>query len=55
MGMYVIEDAMAPRWERKADIWFGDAATARSWGIRNAYITRVSAGEPLLVSSAWNR
>lgn len=54
MGMYVVEDAMNPRWTRKADIWFENEATARRWGVRNVYITRVSAGEPLLVSSKWN-
>ena len=55
MGMYVVEDAMGPRWREKADIWFGDASTARRWGVRNVYITRLTSGEPLIVSSSWNR
>jgi 3D (Asp-Asp-Asp) domain-containing protein len=54
MGMYIVEDAMNPRWTRKADIWFGDDETARRWGVRNVYITEVSAGEPLLVTPSWN-
>ncbi len=55
MGVYVVEDAMAPRWSRKADIWFDDEATARRWGVRTVYIARITAGEPLFLSSSWNR
>jgi 3D (Asp-Asp-Asp) domain-containing protein len=55
MGMYVVEDAMAPKWKLKADIWFSDAETARRWGVRSVYVTRLSAGEPLLVAPDWNQ
>ncbi len=54
MGVYVVEDAMNPRWTRKADIWFGDSETARRWGVRKVYITQLTAGEPLIVTSDWN-
>ncbi len=55
MGIYVIEDTMHPRWTHKADIWFGDLATARRWGHRDVYLTQVDAGEPLLVAQGWHR
>lgn len=55
MGIYVVEDTMHPRWTHKADIWFDDGATARKWGNRDVYITRVSPGEPLLVAEIWHR
>lgn len=50
MGIYVVEDTMHPRWDRKADIWFGDLQTALRWGVRTVYITRLDdGGEPFLV------
>jgi 3D (Asp-Asp-Asp) domain-containing protein len=55
MGVYVVEDTMHPRWTHKADIWFEDGATARRWGNRDVYITRINPGEPLLVADAWHR
>jgi 3D (Asp-Asp-Asp) domain-containing protein len=54
MGVYVVEDTMHPRWTHKADIWFSDQATARSWGNRDVYITRINPGEPLLVAETWH-
>ena len=54
MGMYVVDDTMSPRWTRMADIWFADLQTARKWGRRDVYLTRVDAGEPLLVSERWH-
>lgn len=54
MGVYVVEDTMNPRWSHKADIWFSDTATARKWGRRSVYITRINPGEPVLLSSAWH-
>jgi 3D (Asp-Asp-Asp) domain-containing protein len=55
MGIYVVEDTMHPRWTHKADIWFTDGATARRWGNRDVYITRINPGEPLLVAETWHR
>jgi 3D (Asp-Asp-Asp) domain-containing protein len=54
MGIYVVEDTMHPRWTHKADIWFDDGATARRWGNRDVYITRINPGEPLLVAETWH-
>lgn len=55
MGIYVVEDTMHPRWTHKADIWFADENTARRWGNREVYITRINPGEPLLVAESWHR
>jgi 3D (Asp-Asp-Asp) domain-containing protein len=54
MGMYVVDDTMSPRWTRMADIWFEDLSTAKRWGRRDVYLTKVDAGEPLLVSERWH-
>jgi 3D (Asp-Asp-Asp) domain-containing protein len=54
MGIYVVEDTMHPRWTRKADIWFHDLDTARRWGVRHVYLSRVEAGTPLLVAPQWH-
>ncbi len=43
MGVYVVEDAMAPRWTQRADIWFADNQSAQCWGVRDAYVARVDA------------
>jgi 3D (Asp-Asp-Asp) domain-containing protein len=54
MGIYVVEDTMHPRWQRRGDIWFHDTATARRWGRRQVYLTRVDADEPRLVAENWH-
>lgn len=54
MGIYVVEDTMHPRWRRRADIWFHDNETARQWGRRELYITRVDADDPHLVAERWH-
>ena len=54
MGIYVVEDTMHPRWQRRADIWFHDTETARRWGRRQIYLTRVDADEPHLVADNWH-
>lgn len=54
MGIYVVEDTMHPRWRRRADIWFHDNETARQWGRREIYITRVDAEDPHLVAERWH-
>jgi 3D (Asp-Asp-Asp) domain-containing protein len=54
MGIYVVEDTMHPRWERSADIWFHDNETARRWGRREAFLTKVDADDPMLVAERWH-
>lgn len=54
MGIYVVEDTMHPRWRMSADIWFHDTETARRWGRRHVYLTRVDADEPHLVADNWH-
>ena len=54
MGIYVVEDTMHPRWRLRADIWFHDTETARRWGRRQVYLTRVDADEPRLVAENWH-
>jgi 3D (Asp-Asp-Asp) domain-containing protein len=54
MGIYIVEDTMHPRWNRKADIWFHDIAVARRWGVRQVYLSRVEAGTPVLVAPQWH-
>jgi len=39
IGDFIVEDVMAARWERRADIWFGDLDDARHFGRRRAVIT----------------
>jgi 3D (Asp-Asp-Asp) domain-containing protein len=54
MGIYVVEDTMHSRWRLRADIWFHDSETARRWGRRQVYLTRVDADEPRLVAGNWH-
>jgi 3D (Asp-Asp-Asp) domain-containing protein len=39
LGDFVVEDAMASRWQRRADIWFESADDARVFGRRVAVMT----------------
>jgi hypothetical protein len=39
IGDFVVEDAMAGRWQRRADIWFERVAQAREFGIRKSVMT----------------
>jgi 3D (Asp-Asp-Asp) domain-containing protein len=39
IGDFVVEDAMAGRWERRADIWFESVAEAREFGRRRVMLT----------------
>ncbi len=38
-GDFIVEDSMASRWERRADIWFENLADARTFGRRRAVLT----------------
>jgi len=39
IGDFVVEDSMAERWARRADIWFDSVSEARSFGRRHAVLT----------------
>jgi 3D (Asp-Asp-Asp) domain-containing protein len=39
LGDFVVEDAMASRWQRRADIWFESVEDARGFGRREAIMT----------------
>ncbi len=39
MGDFVVEDSMASRWRKRADIWFESVADARDFGRRSAVMT----------------
>ena len=39
IGDFVVEDSMAERWERRADIWFESVSEARHFGRRHAVLT----------------
>ncbi len=39
LGDFVVEDAMASRWQRRADIWFESVDNARVFGRRSAVMT----------------
>jgi 3D (Asp-Asp-Asp) domain-containing protein len=39
IGDFIVEDAMAGRWERRADIWFESLDDARHFGRRRAVLT----------------
>ena len=39
MGDFVVEDSMASRWRKRADIWFESVADAREFGRRSAVMT----------------
>ncbi len=39
LGDFVVEDSMANRWQRRADIWFGDLADARAFGRHKVVVT----------------
>lgn len=39
LGVFRVEDTMAPRAERRADIWFGDLAAAKTFGVKTRIMT----------------
>jgi 3D (Asp-Asp-Asp) domain-containing protein len=39
VGDFIVEDSMASRWERRADIWFENLADARAFGRRRTILT----------------
>lgn len=41
IGEFIVEDTMAERWNKRADIWFPTSDEALQWGRRKLAITRV--------------
>jgi 3D (Asp-Asp-Asp) domain-containing protein len=41
IGEFIVEDTMAERWNRRADIWFPTSDEAVRWGRKRLAITRV--------------
>jgi 3D (Asp-Asp-Asp) domain-containing protein len=41
VGVFLVEDTMAPRWRNRADIWFPTRLQAQRWGRRNAVLAPV--------------
>jgi len=41
LGQFRVEDTMHPRWERRADVWFGSRAEAINWGRRSRRLYRL--------------
>lgn len=48
VGVYRVEDTMSGRWRMRADLWFESAGSARQWGQRAAYVSRIPDDTPIL-------
>jgi 3D (Asp-Asp-Asp) domain-containing protein len=46
VGIFEVRDTMNPRWTEKADIWLSSPETARQWGCRTVFLTRLEEGTP---------
>lgn len=41
LGEFIVEDTMSGRYERRADIWLPDSASAIAWGVRELKLSPV--------------
>lgn len=41
LGEFIVEDTMSGRYERRADIWLPDSASAAAWGVRELKLSPV--------------
>lgn len=41
LGEFIVEDTMSGRYERRADIWLPDSASAMAWGVRELKLSPV--------------
>jgi 3D (Asp-Asp-Asp) domain-containing protein len=42
VGIFVVQDTMHERWERRGDIWFPDRTSALRWGTRRVLVGRLA-------------
>jgi 3D (Asp-Asp-Asp) domain-containing protein len=42
VGIFVVQDTMHERWERRGDIWFPDRSSAMRWGSRRVLVGRLA-------------
>ena len=42
VGVFIVQDTMAERWERRGDIWFSSRAEALQWGRRRVLVGRLT-------------
>jgi 3D (Asp-Asp-Asp) domain-containing protein len=42
VGVFIVEDTMHERWERRGDIWFPSRSDALRWGRRRVYVGRLA-------------
>ncbi len=42
VGRFRVEDTMAPRYAKRADVWFSSREAAQRWGCRHLYLAQIS-------------
>jgi 3D (Asp-Asp-Asp) domain-containing protein len=42
VGIFIVQDTMHERWERRGDIWFPDRPSALRWGTRRVLVGRLT-------------
>jgi 3D (Asp-Asp-Asp) domain-containing protein len=42
VGIFIVQDTMHERWERRGDIWFPDRTSALRWGSRRVLVGRLA-------------
>jgi 3D (Asp-Asp-Asp) domain-containing protein len=42
VGIFIVQDTMHERWERRGDIWFPDRSSALRWGTRRVLVGRLT-------------
>jgi len=42
VGVFIVQDTMAERWERRGDIWFSSRDEALQWGRRRVLVGRIT-------------
>ena len=47
LGTFIVEDTMAPRFQRRADIWFPTRAAATRWGRQSFRLYKLAPAEPM--------
>lgn len=52
VGVFEVWDTMNARWQTRADIWFESKESARRWGRREVFLTRVDEDAPTLAYRA---